>query len=118
MATPEVKKLENWVEEAKIEALYHPEGEVTLSTLMLERSKTNARHSVRQGRLYVAYANLLKILPDNYRERLSLLLDLSSDMMVTVDGYSRKQAIEAEGKRVSGDIQQEKKKGILGLLGF
>lgn len=117
MATPQVKKLEDWVAEAKIENLYHPEGDVTIPTLMLERTKVNAKNTERQARLTVAYLNLIDCLPERYMV-LKQLVDYSSDITLTVNGYSRKQAIEAEGKHVSGEQQEQKKKGILGMLGI
>lgn len=116
MPVPEVKSIEKWVEEEKLNQLYHQSEGSGIPLEMLKRKGVNAKLSEKQARLYTAYINLIKCLPECYQEKLLLLVDLATDNTMTINGYARKQAIEAEGKRVSNEVQ--KKTGILGRFGI
>lgn len=113
---------ENWAELAKDYVLYQSQrgGDVEL---MLQRTKTNSRTNEDLARFSNALTNITNNWRGKYTGMWSEIPVKLEEGFLTMEGYSRKQAIElaaamARATAPMGDVGESKKRGgLLGLFG-
>ena len=104
-------EIEKWIDEIKNKTLYEAKVQNNLPMLLLEQTETNSRYSERMARLKVAIENVIDTFPVGYKEEFEGFFYPVVTSYRSLDGWSVKKAIEAQGVGVQLE-GQEKKKGI------